>query len=175
MCLTILYGSLWWWTLFFRLAKTDHFPLYQNIDFILLSPHPAAHAREHPRAHGSVTARPWILLNDGNPSWKWTTNRIWGNWREYTRGTVFSIYQPLVLTIESVCFARDWSIMSGRKQSAAVWSFFEYIEHKSKSKCLECGFKVTGKNSTNMRTHLKRHGELYKKCCDMETEIKKDR
>lgn len=55
--------------------------------------------------------------------------------------------------------------MSGRKRENSVWSYFEYIESKRKSRCnvgdgktgKECGQEICGKNPTNLKRHLMAH------------------
>ena len=55
-------------------------------------------------------------------------------------------------------------IFGGRKQESAVWKYFAYNEEIKKSICQVktsdnkiCGYPVTSKNTTNLKTHLHRH------------------
>jgi len=58
-------------------------------------------------------------------------------------------------------------LLAGRKKDSPVWEFFVYdaIENKSKCKALdskksECGVELSGKNPTNLSSHLKRFHKL---------------
>ena len=56
-------------------------------------------------------------------------------------------------------------LLSGRKRDSLLWDFFTYDAGCDKSSCmvvddktkLECGAKITGKNTSNLGSHLKRH------------------
>lgn len=60
--------------------------------------------------------------------------------------------------------------LAGRKRDSALWDFFSYDAHDSKSSCLvvdektkvACGTQFKGKNTSNFAAHLKRyHKEAY--------------
>jgi len=53
---------------------------------------------------------------------------------------------------------------SGRKQESDVHKHFRYSADDNKSVCLntdengkQCGFRVSGKNSTNLKSHIQHH------------------
>ena len=56
-------------------------------------------------------------------------------------------------------------LLAGRKRDSLLWDFFTYDAGCDKSSCmvvddktkLECGAKITGKNTSNLGSHLKRH------------------
>lgn len=56
-------------------------------------------------------------------------------------------------------------LLSGRKRDSLLWEFFTYDAGSDKSSCmvvdektkLQCGAKITGKNTSNLGTHLKRY------------------
>ena len=58
-------------------------------------------------------------------------------------------------------------IFGGRKQESDVWKYFAYNEEIKKSIIIICqvittdnkicGYPVTSKNTTNLKTHLHRH------------------
>ena len=54
-------------------------------------------------------------------------------------------------------------MLAGRKKDSSVWEFFVYDSSTNKSKCKamdsqnkECGIQLSGKNPTNLSSHLKR-------------------
>jgi len=61
-------------------------------------------------------------------------------------------------------------ILSGRKKESSIWNSFIYNETSNKSRCVvlmdngdECGCEITGKKTSNLKTHVKsRHPELFK-------------
>ena len=52
-------------------------------------------------------------------------------------------------------------IVFGRKRSDDIWTHFHYIDVEKKTECVvekdgeKCGHKITGKNTTNLKRHLK--------------------
>ena len=56
-------------------------------------------------------------------------------------------------------------LLAGRKRDRQLWNFFAYDAGCGMSSCtvvdektkLECGAKITGKNTSNLGSHLKRH------------------
>lgn len=56
-------------------------------------------------------------------------------------------------------------LLAGRKRDSLLWDFFTYDAGCDKSSCmvvddknkLACGAKITGKNTSNLESHLKRH------------------
>lgn len=79
--------------------------------------------------------------------------------------------------------------MSGRKRSSGVWNFFKYDELTGKSICnllnkegsknfdndiqTKCEHNISGKNSTNLKQHLKRdHLSFYNDLCKEEEKSK---
>ena len=58
-------------------------------------------------------------------------------------------------------------IFFGRKRRNDIWTHFHYIELEKKTECgveknrEKCGHKITGKNTTNLKRHLKAfHNEI---------------
>ncbi len=53
-------------------------------------------------------------------------------------------------------------LLAGRKRESGVWNYFLYLPDKGKSRCTvvangsqkECGTEISGKNPTNLKTHL---------------------
>lgn len=67
-----------------------------------------------------------------------------------------------------MCYMR---INSGRKKESSVWRYFTYDDVTDKSKCKvesvksgkQCTVQLSGKNATNLKTHLMRfHKEEFK-------------
>ena len=63
------------------------------------------------------------------------------------------------------------SKLAGRKQESAIWDFFEHDSKTNKSRCIAevkgkvCGKELSGKNCTNLKTHLSSfHNALFKEC-----------
>jgi len=71
-------------------------------------------------------------------------------------------------------------LLTGRKRDSDVWKNFEYLPDRNKSKCMVtvgenkiCGFEVTGKNTTNLKSHLQnRHKNVYKETVENDAEKK---
>jgi hypothetical protein len=62
-------------------------------------------------------------------------------------------------------------LLTGQKRDSEVWKNFEYLCDKNKSKCMVtvgesgkiCGFEVSGKTTTNLKSYLQnRHKDIYK-------------
>ena len=60
---------------------------------------------------------------------------------------------------------------SGRKRESPIWGYFAYDAPMDKSRCtaldngMRCGQTLTGKNPTNLATHLRTaHKEVYADC-----------
>ena len=49
----------------------------------------------------------------------------------------------------------SFKITGGRKPQSAVWNYFKYDSVINKSGCNLCEKKLSGKNSTNLKTHLR--------------------
>jgi len=69
---------------------------------------------------------------------------------------------------------------SGRKKESPVWSHFEYDGSLDKSRCLitiaekPCGQFLLGKNTTNLRNHLKsKHKEVFAALVIAESQAKR--
>lgn len=80
---------------------------------------------------------------------------------------------------------RQWTMMAaavstqglgGRKRRDDIWVYFKYNPADNKTECIvkedgdKCGHKVGGKNTTNLKRHLKaRHKDIFSKvsykCC----------
>ena len=74
-------------------------------------------------------------------------------------------------------------LLTGRKRDSDVWKNFEYLPDRNKSKCMVtvgenkiCGFEVTGKNTTNLKSHLQnRHKDVYKETVENDAEKKAEK
>ncbi|XP_059184670.1 uncharacterized protein LOC131967743 [Centropristis striata] len=73
---------------------------------------------------------------------------------------------------------RQWTMMAavstqglgGRKRRDDIWVYFKYYPAENKMECIvkedgdKCGHKVGGKNTTNLKQHLKaRHKDIFSK------------
>ena len=71
----------------------------------------------------------------------------------------------------------------GCKRNSPIWDHFEYLQDIKKSKCMVetkkgvCGELLQGKNSSNLKTHLKSfHKDVFRvfEKADNERKIKQD-
>ena len=63
--------------------------------------------------------------------------------------------------------------LGGRKRREDLWKYYKYIPAERKTECIVavegdvdkcCGFKLGGKNTTNLKRHLKNsHAAIYEK------------
>ena len=59
-------------------------------------------------------------------------------------------------------------LFSGRKRESTTWKYFEFHDDTNKTVCKVvsekdnnvCGFPLSGKNTTNLKTHLQRYHPL---------------
>lgn len=52
----------------------------------------------------------------------------------------------------------------GRKRRIDIWSHFTYDNKDNKTACKQCGAKIAGKNTTNLKRHLQTtHPEIQAK------------
>ncbi|XP_028668322.1 E3 SUMO-protein ligase ZBED1-like [Erpetoichthys calabaricus] len=77
--------------------------------------------------------------------------------------------------------ATSAQMFAGRKRESNVWKYFNYSADNNKSKCgvreetKECGFLVSGKNTTNLRAHLARHHPATLSALDEENRTKAEK
>ena len=63
----------------------------------------------------------------------------------------------------------------GRKQESSVWKYFIYDASTDKSTCTvsDCNVALTGKNATNMKTHLNsKHKDIAAELSALEKKTK---
>ncbi|KAG2464136.1 uncharacterized protein LOC120537939 [Polypterus senegalus] len=77
--------------------------------------------------------------------------------------------------------ATSAQMFAGRKRESNVWKYFNYSADNNKSRCgvreeeEECGFLVSGKNTTNLRAHLARHHPTTLSALDEENRTKAEK
>ena len=63
----------------------------------------------------------------------------------------------------NVMMAEVQALGTGRKRKIDIWTVFNYNLTENKTQCTAitgekpCGFKIGGKNTTNLKRHLKAH------------------
>ena len=66
-----------------------------------------------------------------------------------------------------------FKIASGRRRESAVWRYFIHDRIAAKSKCVVCDFKLSGKNPTNLKTHLSTYHQAEYKIVEKSDEDNK--
>lgn len=62
--------------------------------------------------------------------------------------------------------------LRGPEKHSPIWKFFIIAEEGGEkySKCLNCSYKNKGRNTTNLKHHLKKHSNLYNEYCKLKSE-----
>ena len=63
-----------------------------------------------------------------------------------------------------------FKITSGRKKESAIWKYFTYDCVSDKSKCSICSNVLSGKNPTNLKTHVSRYHKVEYKDVEKQDE-----